>query len=139
MLKEFRDFINRGNVVDLAVAVVIGAAFTAVVNSLVDDVLLQLIAVVFGQPDFSSLTININDSVIRYGAFLTAVLSFVLVAAAVFVVVKAYNHLKEMGPNTTEGEEEPPPSSEDLLAEIRDLLAAQAPGAPGSSGNPTQF
>jgi large conductance mechanosensitive channel len=139
LLKEFRDFINRGNVVDLAVAVVVGTAFTAVVSSLVNDILLQLIAVVFGEPSFSGLTFTINDAVIRYGAFLTNVISFVLIAAAVFVVVKAYNHLKDMGPAGTPTDEEPPPSAEDLLAEIRDLLAAQAPGAPGSSGNPTQF
>jgi large conductance mechanosensitive channel len=139
LLKEFRDFINRGNVVDLAVAVVIGAAFTAVINSLVNDILLQMIAVVFGEPDFSSLTININDSVIRYGAFITSLVTFVLIAAAVFVVVKGYNHLKDMGPTGTATDEEPPPSAEDLLAEIRDLLAGQAPGAPGSSGNPQAF
>jgi large conductance mechanosensitive channel len=139
LLKEFRDFINRGNVVDLAVAVVIGAAFTAVVNSLVNDILLQLIAVIFGKPDFSDLTFTVNDAVIRYGSFITAVISFVLIAAAVFVVVKAYNHLKDMGPTGTPTDEEPPPSAEDLLAEIRDLLAAQGPGAPGTSGNPQQF
>lgn len=138
MLKEFRDFINRGNVVDLAVAVVIGAAFTAVINSLVNDVLLQLIAVVFGQPNFSSLTININDSVIRYGSFLTAVISFVLVAAAVFLVVKGYNHLKSRSrAEQAQGDEAPAPSTEDLLTEIRDLLRAQgggtAPSGPPSS------
>ena len=137
LLKEFRDFINRGNVVDLAVAVVIGAAFTALVSSLVDDVLLQLIAVVFGQPDFSSLTIDINDSVIRYGSFLTAVITFVLVAAAVFLVVKAYNRFKDMGRAGQEADEdEPAPSAEDLLTEIRDLLRGQGPG---SSGNPQAF
>ena len=125
MLKEFRDFINRGNVVDLAVAVVIGAAFTAVITSFVNDVLLQLIAVVVGEPDFSDLTININDSVIRYGSFLTALLSFVLIAIAVFLVVKAYNHLRELGPASTDTEE-PPPSEADLLAEIRDLLRERA-------------
>lgn len=122
IVKEFRDFINRGNVVELAVAVVLGTAFTAVVNSLVNDVLLQLIAVVVGEPNFSGLTIDINGSVIRYGAFLTAVLSFVLVAVAVFFVVKGYNHMKER--RAAGEEDEPsPPSTEDLLTEIRDLLA----------------
>jgi large conductance mechanosensitive channel len=122
VLKEFRDFINRGNVVDLAVAVVLGTAFTAVVTSLVNDVLLQVIAVVLGEPDFSGLTIEINDSVIRYGSFLTALLSFLLIAVAVFFIVKAYNHLREMGAASTDTDEEPPPSEADLLAEIRDLL-----------------
>lgn len=139
MLKEFRDFINRGNVVDLAVAVVIGVAFAAVINSFVNDILLQMIAVVFGEPDFSSLTININDSVIRYGSFITAVITFVLIAAAVFLVVKAYDHLKAMGRAEAEATgQEMSPSTEDLLTEIRDLLRAQngGPGAPGAPGAP---
>jgi len=122
VLKEFRDFINRGNVIDLAVAVVLGTAFTAVVTSLVNDVLLQAIAVVVGKPDFSDLTVEINDSVIRYGSFLTALVSFLLIAVAVFFIVKAYNHLREMGAAGSDSEEEPPPSEADLLAEIRDLL-----------------
>jgi large conductance mechanosensitive channel len=121
VIKEFRDFINRGNVVDLAVAVVLGTAFTAVVTSLVNDVLLQIIAVIVGKPDFSDLTITVNDAVIRYGSFITAVVSFLLIAVSVFFIVKAYNHLKDMGAASAEGEE-PPPSEADLLAEIRDLL-----------------
>jgi len=136
VLKEFRDFINRGNVVDLAVAVVLGAAFLAVINSLVDDILLQVIAVVFGEPDFSSLTIDINDSVIRYGAFLTAIFTFLVVAAALFVVVKAYNHLKSLGRAAqATPADEPAPSTEDLLTEIRDLLrAGQGGGGNGPTG-----
>lgn len=87
MLKEFRTFLLRGNVVDLAVAVVIGAAFGAVVTAFVEDIITPLIAALFGEPDFSNLTFTINDSVFRYGDFINAVVAFVLVAAAIFFVV----------------------------------------------------
>jgi large conductance mechanosensitive channel len=94
ILKEFRAFILRGNVVDLAVAVVIGAAFTGVVNALVRDIITPMIAAVFGQPDFGDLAFTINGSRFAYGNFLNAVLSFVLIAIAVFfLVVKPVNHL----------------------------------------------
>ena len=87
MIKGFRDFILRGNVVDLAVAVVIGAAFGAVVTSLVNDLIMPIIAMIFGKPDFSDLTFTINDAVFRYGAFITALITFVSIAAAVFFFV----------------------------------------------------
>ena len=92
MLREFREFVMRGNVIDLAVAVVIGAAFGAVVTSLVNDIIMQIIAAVFGQPDFSGLTFTINGSEIRYGAFLNALISFLVIAVAIFFfVVKPAN------------------------------------------------
>jgi large conductance mechanosensitive channel len=95
-LKEFREFILRGNVVDLAVAVVIGTAFTAVVNALVKDLITPIIAALFGEPLFTGLTFSINGSQFAYGDFLNAVLTFVLVAAAVFFfVVKPVNYLRE--------------------------------------------
>lgn len=87
MLREFRDFLFRGNIVELAVAFVIGVAFAAVVASLVDNLLMPVIAMIIGEPDFSELTFTINDAVFRYGAFLTAVVQFVAVAAAVFFFV----------------------------------------------------
>jgi len=94
MLREFKQFIMRGNVVDLAVAVVIGAAFGAVVTAFVADLITPLIAAIFGKSDFSKLTLEINDSTFRYGAFLNAVISFVTIAAAVFFfVVKPLNVL----------------------------------------------
>jgi len=96
MIKGFKDFILRGNVIDLAVAVVIGAAFGAVVTSFVDDILMQIIAAIFGQPDFSGLTVEIGNGVIRYGSFLNYLISFLLVAAAIyFVVVVPMNKLAE--------------------------------------------
>jgi large conductance mechanosensitive channel len=94
MLKEFRDFLLRGNIVELAVAFVMGLAFAAVVNSLVNDLVTPLIAMVISKPDFSDLTFTINDAVFRYGSFLTAVIQFVSIAAAVFFfVVKPVNAL----------------------------------------------
>ena len=132
MLQEFKDFVNRGNVVDLAVAVVIGAAFGLVVTSFVDDILMQIVAAIFGQPDFNNLSIHwgeltgeiddqgrlLYEGQIFYGSFITQLINFVLIAFAVFLVVKAYNKTKE-----PEVEEDSGPSEVDLLTEIRDSLA----------------
>ena len=94
MGKEFRDFVLRGNVIDLAVAVVIGAAFGAVVTALVEDFITPLIAAIGGQPDFSTLDFKINDSVFKYGHFINALISFLIVAAVIFFfVVKPMNML----------------------------------------------
>lgn len=94
MLSGFRQFILRGNVLDLAVAVVLGAAFSAVVTALVEDLLTPLIAAIIGQPDFSAITFTVNGSVFRIGEFVNALLSFVLIAAAVyFFVVVPVNSL----------------------------------------------
>jgi len=87
MLKEFRDFLFRGNIVELAVAFVIGLAFAAVVNSLVANLVMPIVAMIIGKPDFSDLTFTINDAVFRYGAFITDVIQFVAIAAAVFFFV----------------------------------------------------
>ena len=96
MLKDFRQFILRGNLVDLAVAVVIGAAFSALVAALVKDLVTPLIAAIGGKPDFSGLTFTVNDSVFRYGDFLNALIAFLLVAAVVFfLVIKPVNALLE--------------------------------------------
>ena len=87
MLREFRDFLFRGNIVELAVAFVIGLAFAAVVNSLVANLVMPIVAMIIGKPDFSDLTFTINDAVFRYGAFITDVIQFVAIAAAVFFFV----------------------------------------------------
>jgi len=127
MVKEFREFLLRGNVVDLAVAVVIGAAFGAVVTSFVNDVLMQIIAIVFSEPDFSGLTLTINDSQIRYGSFLNTVITFVIVGAAVFFfVVKPINTLMARRKAGLEPEPEAVPEDVVLLGEIRDLLKERA-------------
>ena len=87
MLREFRDFLLRGNIVELAVAFVIGVAFGALVTSFVDNLLMPIIAMIIGEPDFRELTFTINDAVYRYGAFITDVIQFVAIAAAVFFFI----------------------------------------------------
>ena len=117
MLKEFREFISRGNLVELAVAVILGLAFNTVVQSLVADVFTPIIAAIFGQPDFSSITIPIGDSEILIGNFLNAVFSFLVTAFVLFLAVKAYNRAFPK-----EEEPESGPTEIQLLAEIRDEL-----------------
>ena len=87
MLKEFKDFLMRGNIVDLAIAFVMGIAFAAVVNSLIGNLVMPIIAAIVGKPDFSDLTFTIHESVFRYGSFITDVVQFVAIAAAVFFFI----------------------------------------------------
>jgi large conductance mechanosensitive channel len=125
MLKEFREFLLRGNVIDLAVAVVIGAAFGAVITSFVEDLLTPLIAAVGGEPDFGGLAFTINDSRFRYGEFINAVISFLIIGAAIFFfVVKPVNTLQARRKAGLEPEPEAVPEDVVLLGEIRDLLKA---------------
>ena len=119
MLQEFKDFINKGNIVDLAVAVVMAAAFTPIVNAVVDGVLMNIIAAIFGRPNFDSLTIDIGDSAILYGTVITAIVNCIFVALAVFFVRKAYNAAQA---EEEAVEEDSGPSEVDLLTEIRDAL-----------------
>jgi large conductance mechanosensitive channel len=134
MLKGFKDFIMRGNVVDLAVAVVIGAAFGAVVTKLVADFITPLIAAIGGQHDFSKLTFTWHKSVFHYGDFINAVISFVLIAAAIyFVIVLPLNKLAERrAAKVAAGQPDPEPRPEEiiLLEQIRDLLADRAATEP---------
>ena len=125
MLKEFRDFINRGNVVDLAVAVIIGGAFGAIITSLVDDIIMPLIGVIIGGVDFASLSIQVGEASILYGSFIQAIVNFLIIAFVLFLIVRSFNKLQK------EEEEAPPappePSAEEtLLTEIRDLLKEQS-------------
>lgn len=152
MLKDFRDFVNRGNVIDLAVAVVIGAAFGAVTKTLVDHVVTPPLGLLTGGIDFSDLGVVLRgdyDSVqaavaagapvIRYGEFLEAVLNFLVVALAMFLVVRGYNRLRERFAEQDETTPGPPPApsrQEVLLAEIRDLLKEGAAGAGTEGGAP---
>jgi large conductance mechanosensitive channel len=128
MLNEFKTFLFRGNIVDLAVAVVIGIAFNAVVNSLVNDVIMQIIAAIVGKPNFDQLTFTIGDGIIYYGKFLTALINFLIIAATLFVIIRAFEELQKRRKGTDEELEEAP---EDivLLTQIRDLLAANGAGA----------
>ena len=117
MVKEFRDFIFRGNIIDLAVAVVIGAAFGAIVTSLVADIVTPLLGI-FGIPDFSTWVVEVGDSEMRVGAFLNTLISFVTIAAVIFFgVIKPMSRLQAEKPA-----EEAGPSEVDLLTEIRDEL-----------------
>jgi large conductance mechanosensitive channel len=130
VLKGFKDFIMRGNVVDLAVAVVIGAAFSAVVNALVKDIITPIIGAIGGKPDFGKLTFTIHKSQFLYGDFLNFLISFLIVAAAIyFLVVLPLNKLAEIrARRLSEGTvAEPEAKAEDivLLEQIRDLLSAQ--------------
>ena len=128
MFKEFKNFLFRGNLLDLATAVILGAAFGAVVTSLVKDVITPLIAAIGGQPDFSSLVIDVGDGKLAYGNFLNALLSFVIIAAVMFVILKAAAAAQKVRATTDVPEEDAPPPTDEavLLAEIRDLLQGGA-------------
>jgi large conductance mechanosensitive channel len=125
MTRGFRDFLMRGNVVDLAVAVVIGAAFGAVVDGLLKGLINPLIAAVFGKPNLDGVgTFTINDAVFSIGVFLTALINFVIIAGAIyFVVVAPMNRINELRSRNAEPEAEETPADVALLTEIRDLLA----------------
>jgi large conductance mechanosensitive channel len=122
MLKEFRDFLLRGNLVELAVALVMGLAFAALVSSFVDDLVMPVIAMIIGKPDFSGLTFTINDAVFRYGAFITALITFVTTAAAIFFfVVKPINAIMARTRKPAEDEvTDEERRHQELLAAIRE-------------------
>lgn len=128
MLKEFKTFIARGNVMDMAVGIIMGAAFTAIVTSMVDDLVNPIISLFVGGIDFSGLSIALSDdpdaAAFNYGNFINAVIKFVIVAWVVFMLVKGMNSMKR------KEEAAPPPApkgptAEELLAEIRDALKAK--------------
>ena len=125
MVKEFKAFIARGNLVEIAVGLVMAVAFTAVVNSLVTHVLTPIVGAIFGQPDFSALSISLwNDAVISYGAFLNSLIAFLTVALAIFLfVVRPYNAFKARMVREPESAPVAPPEDIVLLREIRDALA----------------
>ena len=118
MLKEFREFLQKRNVIDLAMAVIIGGAFGAIVNSLVDDIFMPIIGILIGGIDFSGISIQVGEAVILFGNFIQAIVNFVVIASAVFLVIRSYNQLR-----SEEQSAPPKPSAEEkILAEIRDLL-----------------
>ena len=123
LVKELREFLMRGNVIDLAVAVVIGVAFGTIVTSFTDDILMQVIAAIGGEPDFSSLTFTMGEGVIRYGSFINAVVNFLIIGTAMFLVVKAVSSLYRKRAAEDAAVEATEIS---LLAEIRDLLRERA-------------
>ena len=127
ILKEFKEFIARGNVVDLAVGVIVGSAFGKIVTSLVNDILMPIIGVILGGIDFTNLTLKFNDATIYYGNFIQNVIDFLIVAFCIFIFVKAINALTEKAKKKEEKKEEAPVKSDEviLLEEIRDLLKKQ--------------
>ena len=119
LAKEFKDFVAGGNIIELAVAFIMGTLIAGLVKSLVENILMPIIGIVFGEPNFDSvMVLTINDSQIRIGAFLTVAVTVLLTALAVFLfVVMPYNRFKRQPPTDT------PPTQAQLLTEIRDLLA----------------
>jgi len=146
MLKEFKEFAVKGNMVDMAVGIIIGAAFGTVVKSVVDDLLTPLISAVAGTPDFSNLFVVLRSPetavaepsvaaireaggvVLGYGLFINALIAFLIVALVLFIVVKGMNQLKRKEEAAPPAPEPEPTNEEVLLSEIRDLLKAQAAG-----------
>jgi len=125
LLNEFKEFISKGNVIDMAVGVVIGSAFSKIVTSLVNDIIMPLVGIIIGGLDFTSLSIKIKDSEILYGSFIQNIVDFLIIAACIFTVIKIMNKFKKQKPA-----EEPAPveTPEDikLLTEIRDLLKKES-------------
>jgi large conductance mechanosensitive channel len=121
MIKEFREFLLRGNIVDLAVAVVLGTAFGLIVTSLVEDILTPLLGLL-GVPDFSTWTIAVGDATMRIGAFLNTLISFVLIAMAIFLLIVKPMQAIEARRREAKVEEETGPTEVELLTQIRDEL-----------------
>ena len=122
--EEFRTFISKGNVIDLAVAVVIGNAFNAIVSSLVDDIIMPFVGLIIGGIDFSDIKVTLGEANIMFGKFIQNIVDFLIVALTIFVVVKAFNKLQEKTKKKEEKKEEQPKKSDEtvLLEDIRDLL-----------------
>lgn len=128
MIQEFKDFIAKGNVMDMAVGIIIGAAFTAIVTSMVDDLINPIISLVTGGIDFSGLKIPLGDgpdaASFNYGSFITAVINFLIIAFVVFLLVKMVNRVKDAAISKEEEApaEDPGPTEVELLTEIRNAL-----------------
>ena len=141
MLKEFKEFAMRGNVIDLAVGIIIGAAFGRIVTSLVNDIIMPPIGLLMGNVDFSNLFVNLDMSqsfasvaeaeaagapIIKYGMFINTILDFVIVAFVIFMVIRGINRLQRKREAAPPGPPPPPPADVQLLTEIRDLLRKQS-------------
>lgn len=129
MIQEFKDFIARGNVMDMAVGIIMGAAFTAIVTSLVDDLVNPLIGLVVGGIDFSALSVGLGEAQFMYGNFVNAVIKFLIIAWVVFLLVKGVNRMRDAMDRKAEVAAAPEapkgPTQEELLIEIRDALKAR--------------
>lgn len=125
IIEEFKEFINRGNVIDLAVAVVLGAAFGAVITSFTNDIFGGLLGALGGQPSLASFSFTIGAGEIRWGAFLDSIISFLIIALAIFLVVKVINTMQSKMSRKAAVEEESEETEIDVLREIRDQLRQQ--------------
>ena len=121
MLKEFGDFIKKGNVMDLAVAVIIGGAFGAIVTSLVNDILMPLIGIILGGVDFTALAVQVGEATLTYGNFIQAIINFLVIAYVIFMLIRTVKNLEKEEEAATAAPPEPS-AEETLLTEIRDLL-----------------
>ena len=123
MFKEFKEFISKGNVLDLAVGVIVGGACGKIVTSLVDDIIMPIIGLIIGGIDFSGLSLKIGDATVKYGMFIQNIVNFLIIAFSIFLVVKAVNKMRRIKPEKEEAPAEPQKTNEEiLLTEIRDLL-----------------
>lgn len=123
LFKEFKEFISKGNVLDLAVGVIVGGAFGKIVTSLVDDIIMPIIGLIIGGIDFSGLSLKIGEATVKYGMFIQNIVNFLIIAFSIFLVVKAVNKMRRIKPEKEEPSVEPKKSNEEiLLTEIRDLL-----------------
>jgi len=125
MLKEFKEFALKGNVIDLAVAVVIGAAFGKIVTSLVTDIIMPVVAFLTSGVNFTKMQATFGEVTITYGNFIQSVVDFVIVAFCIFIAVKLINKTKKKEAAETAAAEPPKPTEQELLAEIRDLLKSK--------------
>ena len=121
IFNEFKEFISKGNVIDMAVGVIIGGAFSKIVSSLVNDIIMPLIGIIIGGLDFTNLSIKVKDSTIQYGLFIQNVIDFLIIAACIFTVIKIINKFKKQKPVEAPKPVETPEDIK-LLTEIRDLL-----------------
>jgi large conductance mechanosensitive channel len=119
---DFKKFVMQGDLVAVAVAFIIGLAFKTVVDSLVNDIIMPIVGAIVGKPSFDDLTLEIGDGVIRYGSFINAIINFLIIAATLFVIVKAYEKMKSLRSPQEKAED---PSELDVLIEIRDSLRSQ--------------
>lgn len=119
MIKEFKKFIARGNVIELAVGVVVGGAFSSIVTSLVDDIIMPVVGIIIGGLDFSSLSIKVGDATIMYGNFIQNIVNFLIIAFCIFLMVKFINRITRQN---NQKKEEKKAADVVLLEEIRDLL-----------------
>ena len=120
LFNEFKEFISRGNVIDMAIGVVIGSAFSKIVTSLVNDIIMPIIGIIIGGLDFTSLSIKVKNSEILYGSFIQNIVDFLIIAACIFIVIKIMNRFKK--PKKEDPKPVEIPEDVKLLTEIRDLL-----------------